>query len=45
MKMPGTQDTESPIVKSIRRLIDLIYVFTFIWGVGQFVTWIMSNAG
>ena len=39
MKMP---EGESPIVKSIRRLIDLIYVFTFIWGVGQFVTWIAA---
>lgn len=33
---------ESPIVKSIRRLIDLIYVFTAFWGVGQLIEWIAA---
>lgn len=42
MKQPHTTETESPVVRSIRRLIDLIYVFTFVWGVGQVVTWILA---
>lgn len=30
------------IVHSVKRLIDLIYVFAAIWGLGQAIEWIMS---
>lgn len=29
------------IYKSIKRLLDLLYVYAAIWGVGQFIEWVM----
>jgi hypothetical protein len=33
------------LTKSIKRLIDLIYVFAAFWGFGQFIEWIMIFGG
>lgn len=32
------------LIQSIKRLIDLVYVFAFFWGIAQFIAWMSQFA-
>jgi hypothetical protein len=33
------------LTHSIKRLIDLLYVYAALWGIGQFLTWAQNFVG